>query len=288
MVSKFPSPFWRLIPQNLALIFGQFGAGKTFYVVQEAYKAYMRWDIVISNMWLAFPHVRWYVPSELPPIIREVQDYHDNIATPSYAPSSYLSAHSIQRTKNKPRKFFFLIDEAWLFFNNRSFRENFSDKTMLEFLVQPRKYDCTLAVIVQSLDMLDVNFVRLAQDVIEFRKYILWLFRLGEAFDIKYLASQDWWDPDTPIIRRKFYLHPFFTFRARTQFFGWLYYTKEILGNRAIRSPDHVITLDTYLLLDRNKNFHNWRWKMPKQQAFWLTPKEADADTKCAPYTDRR
>ena len=44
---------------------------------------------------------------------------------------------------------------------------------MIEFLVQPRKFDCTIAVICQSLKMIDVNFVRLAQEVVEFRP---WLF----------------------------------------------------------------------------------------------------------------
>ena len=41
-------------------------------------------------MWLAFPHVRWYIADELPAIIEEIQNYHDDFATPMYAPKSYL------------------------------------------------------------------------------------------------------------------------------------------------------------------------------------------------------
>ena len=44
-------------------------------------------------MWLAFPHIRWYVGQELPPIVEEIQSYHDDIATPFYAPNSYKFSH---------------------------------------------------------------------------------------------------------------------------------------------------------------------------------------------------
>ena len=142
-------------------------------------------------MWLAFPHVRWYVASDLPPIITEIQNYHDDYATPRYAPKSYLGANGITPKTGKTRKFFFLIDEAAIFFNARNFKQNFSTPEMIEFFVQPRKFDCTIAVIAQSLKMIDVNFVRLAQEVVEFRKWLGGLFRLGEGFDTKFLNLED-------------------------------------------------------------------------------------------------
>lgn len=289
--TPFPSPFWSLIPQNLALIFGQFWAWKTFYSVLQAYDAYTRWDVVISNMWLAFPHVRWYIPDELPPIIHEIQDYHDKIATPNYSPNSYRFAHNIEKSNEKPRRFFFLIDEAWLFFNSRNFKKNFDDPKMLEFFVQPRKYDCTIAIICQSLEMIDVNFRRLAQDVIEFRKWIWWIFRLGESFDPKYLTmEQGWWNPETPVLRRKFYLHFYFTQKSHIKFFGGLYYTKEILGDRAIRHFSHITSIKKYLLLEKaDVKFHNWQISMDlaKQQLFWLNKNELLQDNIEAPIHDK-
>lgn len=287
-----PSPFGRLIPQNLALVFGEFWAWKTFYTVLQAFAAYLRGDVVISNMWLAFPHVRWYVSDDLPAIIHAVQDYHDDVSTPSYAPNSYLFSHDIEKINQKPRQFFFLVDEGGLFFNARNFKKNFDNPKMLEFFVQPRKYDCTIAIIAQNLNMLDVNFRRLAQDVIEFRKWILGLFRLGESYDPKYLRTEEWgWDPETPVIRRKFYLHPFYTQKSKVQFFGWLYYTKEILGDRAVRHPSHILSLDRFLTLEQTDiNFHGWQmtYKLAKQQLFALSEKEEKEDSENAPYYDKK
>lgn len=284
-----PNPFWRLIKEDLTLVFGFFGAWKTFYTVEEAYKAYKRWDIVISNMWLAFPHIRWYTADEMPPIVKEIQQYHDEFATPRYAPKSYLGAHGIKPEKGKPRRFFFLIDEAWIFFNSRNFKKNFDKPEMIEFLVQPRKFDCTIAVICQSLKMIDVNFVRLAQEVVEFRPWLFGLFRFWEAYDTKFLNIEwDWWDRDIPVTRRKIFVHDFYTIKARIKFIGWLYYTKEILWIRAVRRSEHILTLEDYLQKEKTqKDFHDWHGKILKSQIFWLTEKEAEEDTENSINTDK-
>ena len=284
-----PNPFGRLIKEDLTLVFGFFGAGKTFYTVEEAYNAYKRWDIVVSNMWLAFPHVRWYTADELPPIINEVQKYHDEIATPIYAPNSYKGANAIIPQKGKTRRFFFLIDEAAIFFNSRNFKKNFDKPEMIEFFVQPRKFDCTIAVICQSLKMIDVNFVRLAQEVVEFRKWIGWLFRLWEGFDTKFLNLEDgWWDPNTPVTRRKFFLHHFYIYKAKVKFIGWLYYTKEILGERAIRRPEHITTIKDYFFKETTDPiFHDWYWKILKTQVFGLSSEQAKEDTENSINTDK-
>ena len=279
----------KLIQEDLTLVFGFFGAWKTFYTVEEAYKAYQKGYIVVSNMWLAFPHVRWYVASDLPPIITEIQNYHDDYATPRYAPKSYLGANGITPKTGKTRKFFFLIDEAAIFFNARNFKQNFSTPEMIEFFVQPRKFDCTIAVIAQSLKMIDVNFVRLAQEVVEFRKWLGGLFRLGEGFDTKFLNLEDgWWNPDTPVTRRKFFFHWYYIWKAKAKFIGWLYYTKEILGDRAIRRPEHIRTILQYFHEETtNPNFHDWHGKILKAQVFWLTDKQAEQDTENALNTDK-
>lgn len=285
---SFPTPYWPLIKEDLTLVFWFFWAWKTFYTVEEAYKAYKRWDIVISNMWLAFPHIRWYTADEMPPIVKEIQDYHDNFATPMYAPKSYLWAHEIKPIKGKPRRFFFLIDEAAIFFNARNFKQNFSSPEMIEFFVQPRKFDCTIAVICQSLNMIDVNFVRLAQEVVEFRKWIGGLFRLGEGYDTSRLNLEEGWiDPQTtPVTRRKFFLHLYYTWKARAKFIWGLYYTKEILWDRAVRRPEHIRTVKDYFFKETtDPEFHDWHGKVLKAQIFWLSEKEAEEDSENAQNT---
>ena len=286
---RIANPLWTLINQDLTLVFWFFWAWKTFYTVESAYKAYKRWDIIISNMWLAFPHVRWYIADELPAIIEEIQNYHDDFATPMYAPKSYLWAHNIKPIKGKPRRFFFLIDEAWIFFNSRNFKKNFEKPEMIEFLVQPRKFDCTIAVICQSLKMIDVNFVRLAQEVVEFRPWLFWLFRFWEAYDTKFLNIEwDWWDRDIPVTRRKIFLHDFYTIKARIKFIWWLYYTKEILWVRAVRRKEHILTVKDYLFKEQTEpDFHNWHGKILKSQIFWISEKEAEEDTENSINTDK-
>ena len=156
---------------------------------------------------------------------------------------------------------------------------------MIEFFVQPRKFDCTIAVICQSLNMIDVNFVRLAQEVVEFRKWIGGLFRLGEWYDTTRLNLEEGGiDPQTtPITRRKFFLHFFYTYKAKVKFIGGLYYTKEILGERAIRRPEHIRTLHDYFFQEQtDPYFHDWYWKTLKAQVFWLSEEEAEEDSKNA------
>jgi len=99
---------------NLSLIFWQFGAWKTYYIVREARKAYERGDIVISNTWLSFPHIRFYVPSDLPPILGEINTYHHQETTPVVAPYSYLDAHGIPAKEQTNWRVF-----AWIVINQR-------------------------------------------------------------------------------------------------------------------------------------------------------------------------
>lgn len=153
---------------NLSLIFGQFGAGKTYYTVREAKRAFLDGAVVISNTWLAFPHIRFYSPEDLPAILEELSLYYNSHILPSTAPLSYTDSHSITPKDIDPLEFFILIDEGGLFFNNRNFAKNFSDKSVLEMLVQPRKYGMQICVVTQDLEMLDKNFIRLAQEVVEF------------------------------------------------------------------------------------------------------------------------
>nr|DAR14697.1 MAG TPA: hypothetical protein [Inoviridae sp.] len=43
------------------------------------------------------------------------------------------------------------------------------------------------------------------------------------------------------------------------KFIGGLYYTKEILGERAIRRPEHIRTLHDYFFKETTEpDFHDW------------------------------
>jgi hypothetical protein len=89
------------------------------YTVQQAYKAYMKGSIVISNMWLSFPHVRWHSFDELIRLIREMEKTHNQYAS-VLAPNSYLEAHELEREYGQVPKYFILMDEVALYFFSRN------------------------------------------------------------------------------------------------------------------------------------------------------------------------
>ena len=240
-----------MLDYNLSLIFWQFWAWKTYYIVREAKKAFERGDIVISNTWLSFPHIRFYVPSDLPPILGEINAYHHQSTTPIIAPPSFLKAHNIEKKEGEVRNFFILIDEAWIFFNSREFASNFKDPALREMFTQPRKYGMQICVICQDLEMVDKTIRDLSQEVIEFTRYFFGLGRRAYSYDKKYIKQEWGWTPDIPVIDSKTYWHIFQRRLDESKFFGWLYYTREILGHKAIRHPEDIRTLQKYFQMER-------------------------------------
>lgn len=236
--------------QNLTLLFGTFGAWKTYIWVREAKKAFDNGDIVISNTWLSFPHIRFYVPTDLPKILREISEYHTKNITPTVAPLSYLISHKIEKSDVEPRNFFVLIDEGGLFFNARNFQKNFADDTITEMLVQPRKYGMQIVAVVQDLQMIDKYFRLLAQEIIEIQPFLFGFARRAYSYDKKYIQNEGGWTPETPTIESSIYWHWFNTRKDRIKYFGGLYYTREILGSKSIRYDHDIFSLSDYLLLE--------------------------------------
>lgn len=77
---------------------------------------------------------------------------------------------------NKDTKFNLILDEASIYFNNRSFAENFKGarSAILEYIYQVRKFNVLFFCIVQNPSELDTKFRRLAM---YFRKYYHGIWR---------------------------------------------------------------------------------------------------------------
>jgi len=243
-----------MLDYNLSLVFGQFGAWKTYYIIREAKKAYERGDIVISNTWLSFPHIRFYVPADLPPILEEINEYHHHVTTPSVAPLSYLEAHSIPVEDEETRNFFVVLDEAGIFFNSRNYQKNFSDPSFLEMFTQPRKYGMQICAICQDLGMVDKNIRNLAQEVVEFSPFLFGLLRRAYSYDKKYIQIEGGWSPEIPLLDSKTYWHFIQRWKDSHKYFGWLYYTREILGHKAIHHDTDIRTLKRYFEIENLQN----------------------------------
>lgn len=80
-----------MLDGNLSAVFGQFWAWKTYMMVQQAFSAYKKGAIVISNCWLSFPHIRIYTPDDLLPILTDISTIHERYITPALAPDSYYT-----------------------------------------------------------------------------------------------------------------------------------------------------------------------------------------------------
>ncbi len=236
---------------NLSIIFGTYWTGKTYYAVRNAYKAWKKYGtVVISNMWLSFPHIRWYLPSDLPAIMHEIYEYHEKVIVPNEAPDSYLKAFDIGRQKTEIRDFYVLCDEWGVFFNSRNFQTNFKDKSLLVMLAEPRHFNMQITTITQDLDLVDKLFRDLAQEIIEFRPFIFWLFRRAYSYDKKFLSWDKYDFEAQTVLDKKTYFHWFHRFIDQHKHFWWLYFTKEVLWELAIRRKNDIVSLSQY--------FSNW------------------------------
>lgn len=83
---------------------------------------------------------------------------------------------------NFNQKIVIVVDEASLYFNSRDYK-NFPPE-MYPFLVQLRKLNVSLLLIVQKVNQLDIAFRRVAFEVIEYRK-ALYFIRVCQHFEIE-------------------------------------------------------------------------------------------------------
>lgn len=253
-----------MLNQNLSIIFWTFGTWKTYYAVRNAYQAYLDGAIVISNMWLAFPHIRWYLLEDLPRILHEIYDYHEEVIVPFEAPDSFLLAHDIKRDRdNPPRSFYVLADEGGVFFNARNFQSNFKEKSLLVMLAEPRYFNMQITAITQKLDLIDKTFRDLSQEIIEFTPFLFGIFRRALSYDLKYLVDEGWWDHDIETVETKTYFHWYHRRKDTSNFFGGLYFTKEVLGDLALRRKDDITSLREFF--EREDTEVDWRQNIVKK-----------------------
>lgn len=244
---------------NLSIVFWQFWSWKTYEVVQLAYKRFIKEDaIIISNMWLSFPHIRIFQNSDLLPILDEIAVYHKNVITPFNAPESFLLAHNIQKSDNPNRPIFILIDEWVIFFESRNFAQNFKEEKLRNMFATPRHFDMQIAVIVQNFERVDKLIRDLAQEVIEIKPFFRF-FRRKLSYDInRMIGETGGLREEIPVIESKWNM-PYFSYKKDTnKFFGGLYYTKEALGNLAIHADSEIRTLRDYLAL-KPEDLEDWR-----------------------------
>lgn len=143
---------------------------KTQTAVILAYQAHIRWEIVISNIWLGFPHIRFRDAKWLPPILKEIAYYCNENVMAVEAPSQMLKEYGMERKTMKLHNFFLLFDEIGNHLNNRNWNTNFKDPLMRDMLTEPRKYKLTIIGITQSTEDVDVAFLRACEDWFMFTK----------------------------------------------------------------------------------------------------------------------
>ena len=209
------------------IYFGQRWSWKSQQAVIDAYHAYMDGHIIISNLWLNFPHIRFTKTKELPMILHEIADYNHNVTMPTEAPIQMLKEYKMERKRTrKILKYFILIDEIWKHFNSRNWHKNFHDDILVDMLTEPRKYNLTVIGVTQAWKRIDVQFRELTQDWFLFSKSGWWIF---EHMDCVHIWVHDWeFHYENPIIidRNRKWVY----WNKMLLFYRTLYYTKEIVG----------------------------------------------------------
>ena len=223
-------------------------SGKTYYFVREAYEAHKRGEIVISNCWLNFPHVRFKKTKDLVPIMREIAEYNYFEVTPMIAPRNYLKAHGMKRKVGDPKRFFILWDEIGIHLNHRNWAKNFKEDFLHDMIMEPRKYWLTIVGICQNYKTVDVEFLKLANNWFWVRKWWFWIFE--SVFITEYYVTD--WElrlDNLEVISRKRKWHHFQKKKDLSEFFWWLYYTREIQGlgaKEGIETPNIFREGDIY------------------------------------------
>jgi len=260
--------------QNVTLVVWNeeqlFWTWKTYFAVRSAYDAFLDWAIIISNMWLAIPHIRWYESKDLVPILHEIDKYHLTHITPFDSPDSFLISHDLTRSKIVPRKFYILCDEGAIFFDSRNFSKNFSDASMTAMMVTPRHLNMQITVVVQDADLLDKRFKDLSTEILEFSTTWLWFARTARSLKKRQFLDKNY-HGEIEVLDKKTHWMYFKYKKDTSEFFGGLYYTKELLWPRAIRRPDDVTTLAKYFVTE--SSLQDWRVPYYKKLGLFIEEK---------------
>lgn len=218
------------------IFFWRKGAGKTQMAVIQAYYAWKRGDIIISNIWLDFPHIRFHWWKDLPPILREIALYCGDHVMSVEAPSKMLREYWLSRKKMKLNNFFILFDEIGNHLNNRSWNSNFKDPLLRDMLTEPRKYKLTIVWVCQSTDDVDIAFLRACEDWFLFSKKWTGIFL---RFHYTHFWVMNWkldFTNEIYILARGY---KFAVFWKMLSHFRELYWTGEIVGAGAKGNAPH-------------------------------------------------
>lgn len=209
------------------LYFWRRGHWKTQQAVIDAFEAYKRGDVVISNIWLSFPHIRFRNSSELVPILRELSEYCNEVKMPSEAPVQMLHEYWVKRKKNTTQQFFLLFDEIWKHLNRRNWNSNFKEDFLRDMLTEPRKYNLTIVGITQAWDRVDIEFLQACEDWFLFSKSWKWIF---EQYNCTRFWVLNWqFNIESPkVIERT--RHFIFFWKPLTNYRS-MYWTGELVGD---------------------------------------------------------
>jgi len=208
------------------IFYGEKWSWKTYYIVREAKLAQERGEIIISNVWVDFPHIRFHKTKDLIPILKEIAEYNYYETMPMLAPKNFLKAYWIKKKKGTPLTFFILFDEIGIHLNHRNWSKNFKDDFLHDMIMEPRKYWITLVGICQEVDTVDIEFLKMCQHWNEVKRGGWWFF---ERVKITHLYVR--WGKIGERTFEKWHTNKWHYFQKKkdlSDFFGWLYYTREI------------------------------------------------------------
>jgi len=212
------------------LVFWERWSGKTYYFVREARRLQKEWEIIISNVWMDFPHIRFRNSWELVEILREIAEYAYYEATPMIAPRNYLKAYKIKRKKGTPLRFFILFDEIGIHLNHRNWSRSFKEDFLRDMLMEPRKYWMTIVWICQEWETVDKEFRIMCNDWFSVKKAWFWLL---DRTQIKHyyvrggeMLRDNVYDKGKIPTKWNYFQRK----KDLSEFSGWLYYTREIQG----------------------------------------------------------
>jgi hypothetical protein len=143
----------------IEIIVWEYGAWKTLNVMKEL--RHRDWFLTVGNMTSTYIDIQFQSVEDLVKILWQLKEV--NTSCPEY----------------KRRNVAIVIDEASIYFFARFFQK--FPKEFLPFLVQLRKLNIMMYVIVQDVEMLDKTFRRLCFNV---RKYYRWFF-VDKVVDFK-------------------------------------------------------------------------------------------------------
>lgn len=215
----------------LSLYFGRRGHGKTQQAVIDAYEAYKRWKIIISNTWLDFPHIRFKKAKDLIPILKEIAEYANDVKMPIEAPSAMLKDYWLKRSRKaksyRVQEFFLLFDEVGKHLNTRNWQKNFKDEYLRDMLTEPRKYWLQIVMITQSWKRVDVEVREACEDWFLFSRKGIWILEQQHITHFWVLNGEfDIWNPY--IIERK---RRWLRFWKILKQYRQLYWTGEVIGD---------------------------------------------------------